>query len=322
MRSLEEIDRDLSQAQERLDRRNRLETVIQDLRKQSTQRWRACAEAMEVLHREEADVEELQRISLASFVARLQGHYGERLDQEKREAAAAKARYDAAAWAQKDLEDRLQEATREQEGLWNAEAAYRELLAEKENYLLSVHAEAAPRLLELSGSLSAICRQLREVEEAIAAGEDARTQLNKMLESLHTAADWGVLDVVGGGFLATLAKHDHLETAQQEADQVRQALSRFCTELADVSEIQVPNLQLDDFAVFADYFFDGLFSDLYVQSQIDDAQKNTERTLSQIEDVLNRLEQERIRLKEDQVQQEQEREQLLRKTEAESGTTG
>ena len=55
-----------------------------------------------MLYREQEDVEELERLSFASFLARIRGEQAERLDQERREAVAAKARYDA---ARRDLED-------------------------------------------------------------------------------------------------------------------------------------------------------------------------------------------------------------------------
>ena len=73
--------------------------------------------------------------------------------------------------------------------------------------------------------------------------------------------------------LATMAKHGRMNDAQNTAFQARQAISRFRTELADVSQLRVPDLQVGEFTSFADYFFDGLFVDLYIQDKIGTARR-------------------------------------------------
>lgn len=73
--------------------------------------------------------------------------------------------------------------------------------------------------------------------------------------------------------------------------QVQRALSDFRTELADVGDIQIPDISIGSFATFADYFFDGIFVDWYVQSNIHDAQNGVSEVHMKVTNALYILEQ-------------------------------
>ena len=311
MRSQEELDRELEQARQALDRARKLDVMLGDLQVQEERCRQAEAEAWEVLNREQADVEELEGMSLASFWARLKGNREERLDQERREALAAKARYDAARRDREDLERRLASVREERDSLLTWQDRYQALLEEKEDLLRRTGGEKARELIRLEEDAGEIRRQLREVREAAEAGDHARYALEEMASALDSASGWGTWDIFGGGMLVTMAKHDAMDNAQQLGDQARQALSRFRTELADVAAVEVPDVELGGFAAMADYLFDGLFADLYVQGQISDAQTGVNRSLDQVSGLLNNLARERQRLEEEARQLERRREDLL-----------
>lgn len=311
MRSQEELDRELEQARQALDRARKLDVMLGDLQVQEEQCRKAEAEAWEVLNREQADVEELEGMSLASFWARLKGNREERLDQERREALAAKARYDAARRDREDLERRLASVREERDSLLTWQDRYQALLEEKEDLLRRTGGDKARELIRLEEDAGEIRRQLREVREAAEAGDHARYALAEMASALDSASGWGTWDIFGGGMLVTMAKHDAMDNAQRLGDQARQALSRFRTELADVAAVEVPDVELGGFAAMADYLFDGLFADLYVQGQISDAQAGVNRSLDQVSRLLNNLARERQRLEEEARQLERRREDLL-----------
>lgn len=311
MRTQEELDRELEQAGQALERARKLETVLRDLQAQREQCCQAEAEARDVLAREEADVDELEGISLASFWARLKGEREERLDQERREALAAKARYDAARRALEDLEGRLASVQKERDSLLTQQARYQALLEEKEELLRRMGGEQARELIRLEEENREIQRQLREVQEAASAGVEALRALEEMDSALDSASGWGTWDILGGGMLATMAKHNAMDDAQRLADQARWALSRFRTEMADVSAVEVPDVEIGGFAAMADYLFDGLFADLYVQGQISDAQAGVSRSLDQVTQLLSSLDRERQTLEGNAERLERQREALL-----------
>ena len=311
MRSIQEIDRELERARQKMERSRKLDVILQDLKEQVGRRRQAEEEARAVLEKERGDVEELERMSLVSFLARIQGDLESRKAEERREAAMAKARYDAAKWDLEDLDRRLRDFAQEKESLKGLEKQYQALLDEKEAVLRSQGGAQSQRLGQLAQEQERTAGELREIQEAIQAGLAAQRALEEMSGDLSGAENWGVWDMVGGGIMATFAKHGCLDDAQDAAYEARRALSRFRTELADVSSEQVPDVELGDFAVFADYFFDGLFADLFVQSRIREAQEQVEAVTQRVERLIVRLRDERENLEEKQGQLDWERERLL-----------
>lgn len=140
MRILEEVNEELERLRPQMDRVRKLEAVIEDLRSQHSHRRQAVAGALEVLHREELDVEELERLSFTSLLSKLRGDREERLSKERREAVAAKARYDAAQRDLDDLEYRFRTARKERDELREGLGRYQHLMQEKEKIILQTNA--------------------------------------------------------------------------------------------------------------------------------------------------------------------------------------
>ena len=311
MRTIQEVDRELERTRQKLERGRKLEVILQDLEDQLARRRAAEEEARAILEKEQGDVDELERMSLVSFLAKLQGRLENRKAEERREAAMAKARYDAAKWDLEDLERRLRDARQEQKNLAGVSEQYQMLLREKEEILLREGGGQSQKLGQLAQEQERMARELREIQEAIQAGVAALRALENAESDLSGAENWGIWDVAGGGILATFAKHGCLDEAQDSAYEARRALSRFRTELADVSSDQVPDVELGDFATFADYFFDGLFADLFVQSHIREAQDQVERIRRKVDQMVSRLREEQAGLEEKRGQLGWQRERLL-----------
>lgn len=132
-----------------------------------------------------------------------------------------------------------------------------------------------------------------EVYEAIDAATEALDHLYAAKEKMRSAQRWGILDIMGGGFLSTLVKRKKMQKAQREAELAQAAIENFRDQLDDVFDL---DLKLDDFLSFSDYFFEGLFfGDIVVQRRIADALDKIRRTIEvierirkQLQDLLNR----------------------------------
>ena len=57
-----------------------------------------------------------------------------------------------------------------------------------------------------------------EINEAIIAGKRALSALKEARQSLKCASDWGIADLVGGGFFINIIKHSKLEDASQKLE--------------------------------------------------------------------------------------------------------
>ncbi len=126
----------------------------------------------------------------------------------------------------------------------------------------------------------------QEIKEAIFAGERALRALKVAQEDLGSARNWGIADLLGGGFFVNLIKHSRLEGASAHMETAREELKSFQRELRDVALYTELQLNIGDFLTFADFFFDGLIADYMVQSKITDARRQVEQAISQVEQIL------------------------------------
>ena len=54
----------------------------------------------------------------------------------------------------------------------------------------------------------------REIQEALTAGENALQSLYAASEQLDSARNWGIVDLLGGGFFTDLIKHSKMGKAE------------------------------------------------------------------------------------------------------------
>ena len=173
--------------------------------------------------------------------------------------------------------------------LSDCERRYQAALSEKiKTIKVSAH-PAAQQVAESESCIAALKVQKRELLEAINAGKTALHTVNEVLETLDNAEGWSTWDVMGGGLGVDLAKYEELDNAQEQIEQLQVELRRFKTELADVEITADLQITVDGFLKFADFFFDGLFTDWAVLDHINQAQSRVENTKGQIKRVLTLL---------------------------------
>ena len=133
---------------------------------------------------------------------------------------------------------------------------------------------------------------LREVNEAVVAGETAIRSLQAAKEKLDSARNWGILDILSGnkgGLISGFIKHSRVNAAQNCIDQAKHDLMRFEDELRDVQDMNYLNVEISGFLTFADFFFDGLLADLLVQSKIAEARAKVDDAINRVQNIVYRL---------------------------------
>lgn len=130
----------------------------------------------------------------------------------------------------------------------------------------------------------------KEKREAIDAGKRALNSLREARENLKSAKNWGIADMLGGGFFSTLFKRSKMDQAKKHMEQAKFDLCHFSRELSDIN--MVCDLQIDTggFLSFADYFFDGFFVDWMVQDRINQASQQVEEAIWRTEAIIDQLE--------------------------------
>lgn len=138
--------------------------------------------------------------------------------------------------------------------------------------------------------VAALQAEIKEIDEAIAAGRNVITGLEQVVESLESARKWGIWDMLGGGLLSTAVKHSRIDKARQGIDNVQRQMHLFKRELADVRGQVELRIDISEFESFADYLFDGFIIDWLVQSKINDALSRARQARSTIFQAVSELE--------------------------------
>lgn len=279
----------LKQLHENVKRMQHLDAMLQEL---YTQRQELVPKVQELdtqRLKEKADVDRLEGRTLAAFFYGVIGRMDERLDRERAEAYEASVRYDTAARELSFVEDSIQRAEMELEELKGCEGRYEQLLAQKAEELKSAAGENSRKIMELERQLMDVESERKELREAIYAGQTALETAGRVMAELEEASSWSTFDIMGGGILTDMIKHEHMDAAQNEVERLQIQLRSFKTELADVHVHLDVQVRLDDFMRFADYFFDGLFTDWAVRDQIKRSQAAIDQTYGDIQRLLDRL---------------------------------
>lgn len=282
-------DERLKVLKEKMAAKNRFEVALKELRKQQNELSAKVEGLMAEKQKEEADVEHLEGRSLARFFYNVVGKMDEKLTKEKQEAYEAAVKYDAAYKELKAVEEDIRFHELELGKVSRSEEEYQAAIKAKMEAVKASEMPEASEILRLEEQMVQFEIQEKEIDEAIVAGQNAERIVDGILTSLSSAEGWGTFDILGGGLLADMVKHEHLDAAQEQIEQLQTALRHLKTELADIDIQADMQVNIDGFLRFADYFFDGLFADWTVMEHISESQNQIENTQKQIADVLNKL---------------------------------
>ena len=281
---------DLFALQQKVAKKPLLESKLYELHTQRRQYDNQVISLRVAFRKEQEDVEKLEGRSLANYFYQVIGKIDDKLDQERKEAYAAKVKLDAAEQELAGIESDIKEIQEQITDVLVAEARYKDALELKRRQLKDSGTQVADQILSMEERIAALQAQKQEIKEAISAGYSARSTADRILSELEDADGWNTWDILGGGGIIThMAKHSHLDEAQDLVQELQSQLRRFKTELADIQISANMQVNIDGFLRFADYFFDGLFADWAVGDKISQSLSSVSNTKSEINRMLDKL---------------------------------
>lgn len=287
---LQELSSHLSKtaAQKRL--KKKLEQDVNAVQAELEEKSAQFASLSTQLEKEKVDVEELERTSLTALFYSILGSRDEQLEKERQELLSAQLQYQQIKRQVEFLQQEENSLRTRLDQLSGIEAEYELLLVEKEGLLRQSNQAATKELIQFAEQIAQLKSEENEIDEAISAGKNVVSSLERVIESLKNAEGWGTWDLFGGGFLSTAMKHSHIDDAQEEVNNVQAMMSRFQRELADVQKSIDLQIDIGGFTSFADYFFDGLIVDWIVQSKIEDSLERSKKAKRLITQAVKELE--------------------------------
>jgi hypothetical protein len=283
-----EINGQMKQAQEGIRRLQKIESMLKQLESDRKVLNGKLSEQKSIMEKEVLEAEKFESTSISTVFYSILGNLDERAKKERGEALAAKLKYDQTARDLESLKDHISELNSERLNYAGCEKEYARLFEAKKDILLKESGDAAAKILELTEGLNIAGTRLKELQEAIAAGNNVLDSLDRVYDSLDSAAGWGTWDILGGGLITDLVKHSRIDDANSEVINAQRLLSRFKTELADISiNGDMISIDQNSFLCFADFFFDGLIADWMMQTKIKESLEQVSIMRNQ---VLNTIE--------------------------------
>ncbi|QDU63513.1 hypothetical protein Pan216_43930 [Planctomycetes bacterium Pan216] len=307
---LEEINEQLVKAKERRLAKLRLVDLLACAREDIREQRERCDELRVELDDEKEDVEILEGMTLTSLFQYLAGTRDEQLEKERREYVAAKIKHEEALEAIKESEADRARYESELESFDGADEEYDAALAAKAATLDNANG-AANRLEAIGQRSEELEAKKQELVEAAQAGRVALQSLEQVRESLDSARGWGHFDMLGGGMLATMAKHSHLDQARDHVRTAQLHLRRFRRELAHTDHSLQISIEFSGLLQFSDYFFDGLIADWMVQSEISNAASSCEDAVRGVRELLDECRQRLNQCDRELTDQEMKRQRLI-----------
>ena len=129
--------------------------------------------------------------------------------------------------------------------------------------------------------------QLTEVDEALKAASRAKSTVASAMDSLDSAEGWATYDLWSrGGLLSHAAKYSHIDDAEACFHRLSSQMRSLRSELDDVQgfpDVEFASISSGQRSV--DFWFDNIFTDLSVRSQIRDNQDSLRQLAGNIHKI-------------------------------------
>lgn len=281
---------ELQKLQEQTARKKHLESTLKGLYDQQRELQDHLRELKQIYWAENADVEKLEKFSLAGLYYLITNKKEEMLNKERQEAYTARLKCDTSQAELDAITDEIQKTRALISELSGCEEQFVKLKNEKKEAIKQSGTSDATKILELEEAIAGCENQIKEIREAYTVGSEALRLADEIIRSLDKAKGWGTWDTfAGGGLVSDIAKHSHLNTAQRLVGDLQSKLRKYKTELMDVQISADVEVGVSDFLNFADYFFDSILVDWTVLNKITKSKSQAEATRNKISLLQYRL---------------------------------
>lgn len=275
----EEINKQLAEWKTKLRHKNNKELRLKQLNEELTAHQQKVNLLYQKWQQEQRDVDRLTGLTLGSLFFSLIGRKAEKLSKEEQEVLQAKFEYEEAVETVKDLESEIDEVQSYLKEVGFVESEIARLMESKRQKIHWHYPSLSQELQNLTDQEIEYQAKLKELQEALTAGQAVLSSLHQAKDQMNSARNWGAWDMLGGGMISTHIKHNRIDDARSTLHNAQRHLRRFQQELQDVQMDAALRIEVGNFLTFADYFFDGFISDWLVQGKIN-------RALSEINDKL------------------------------------
>lgn len=112
-------------------------------------------------------------------------------------------------------------------------------------------------------------------------------QIDLILKEYKSSKNWGIFDMLGGGLIASLVKHNKINKAKNMSTSLDEDLAKLKNEIKYLDDFKTE--EFSNLDMFLDVGFDNIFSDIYVQNKIKSSISKLEELKYTIKEVKNNI---------------------------------
>lgn len=238
--------------------------------------------------REQRDVVGMQKDSFSGFVLNLFHQYEAKLEKEKREALEAKIRYDEAVLHRDELSREKRELEEKLAVLHQQRHQYEVELAKRREWMEEhISNVSRQKYQELDNARQEILSQIIEVEEATRASIQVKDTALRAMNSLESADKWATYDIwMKGGIFAHQSKYRYIDDAESDFYRLSYQIEELRAELRDIQQpVEIALSEISPTQKMIDFWFDNVFTDSFVRSQIRDNMHQLDGLIDSIHEI-------------------------------------
>lgn len=262
---LENINKKIYEIEEKLKKREKAYAELKQKEQELTEKQIRKKEIRNILNKKERQIRRLESPGIIDLIFKRKGID---LQEELRQYDIIKSEYEDCGNSIINIEKDINFYKEQIDNYHSLDSDYDDLVKKRRNLILSKNDTRAHGLRDCLDKISEREQNIKNAKESILACDRALSSLERAVKSLESARGWGMWDIAGGGFLATAAKHSRINDMRREIKNAEKEISALNASLSRVNLPSNIDVEIGAFATFADYFFDGLVADLFVQSKI------------------------------------------------------
>ena len=284
---LEDINKEINQVKNEVAQKNVLENRLKELNHELNKSEFDLKNLEDTIGKRIRRCRKIKEIVFRKYYVSLMRNKEEKLEKEEKEYLMAKIKYDNYNSKVQSLKENISDITSRLEDLSDCEDKYSRLLQRK-LALINIYGdeENKMKLVNMEREIDSYLEEVKEIDESIVAGNRLLNEVNNAKKLLESAKTWGTIDLLGGDFLSSLAKHEKVNDAQKCFRRISNLLDDFNRELKDVN---ITNLNFSTTIKAVDIFFDNIFTDITVNRQINNSYEDICNLQTKVSRILNSL---------------------------------
>ncbi|WP_019228744.1 hypothetical protein [Sedimentibacter sp. B4] len=289
-----EYNEKISYMKECIQKKNKLKGLLKQTEQDMIREKLLLNKLASDIEKQNQDVLKIESTNTTSLFYAILGDKEEDQTKERQELLKARLRYDQCIHNVEYLAEESKRLVDEIAEIDGCEADYEDLINKK---LEKIHIEAketGEEIKKLIKRKEGMKANIKEIDEAIASGEEALNSVEKTIYKLERAEGWGTTDVKGHIMRSASENISPVDEARKYAEESQRMLSRFKKEISDIIMITGSEISVTSFDTFADYFFDGLIYDWVVLSDIGKSLDTVKNIKNQTDKAMSKLYEEKV----------------------------